>query len=82
MAGSSVPDVTSKIGGLFQAPQQPSLMGPDSMSAQPTLAQTSTTALQKQLTQEHAAASTSTLLTGGQGLLDDPKTTSNVLMGA
>lgn len=36
----------------------------------------------KELQNEKRKASTSALLTGGQGLLDDPKTTRAVLLGA
>jgi hypothetical protein len=95
MAGNSTPNpldfnaftqplgsLGKAVGSLFQAPKQPELQGPDALSAQPTQAQASTTTLQRRLTQEHAAASTSALLTGGQGLLDEPTTTSAMLTGA
>lgn len=64
------------------SPQAPNLESPDAKSSTPTLAQTNTTALQKQLASESAARSSSTFLTGGQGLLDQPTTTSRVLLGA
>ena len=67
---------------LINTPQPPQLQSPNANSNTPTQAQTNTTALQTQLSDEHNQASTSTLLTGGQGLLDQPTTTSKVLLGS
>ena len=63
-------------------PKTPDLQSPDALSSTPSQAQTNTTALQSELANESAVASTSTYLTGGAGLLDQPTTTSRVLMGS
>jgi hypothetical protein len=64
-------------------PSSPQPQSPSSANTPtPTLASTNTTALQSQLSNEQNAASTSTILTGGQGLLDQPTTTSKVLLGS
>ena len=62
---------------------QPILLSPDANSSTPTQSQTNTTALQNQLSAEKNAIATSAYLTPGygQGLLDEPHTTSQVLMG-
>lgn len=55
---------------------------PDAPPAPPTLGQTNIFALQGQLSHEQRQASASTILTGGQGLLDEPTTASRVLLGS
>lgn len=70
------------VGQLFNPPKAPTLSAPNALSAQPTQAQASQVAIQKNLSAEQTQASTSSLLNGGQGLLDEPKTTSRTLMGA
>lgn len=79
---NSVGWVGNQIGSLFTPPAQPSLQAPTAKSATPTLPDANTTALQNQLAKEKTAASTSAVLTSGQGLLDEPTTTSRVLMGS
>lgn len=59
----------------------PELKPPDALSSTPTLEQANTTRLQKQLASESAAAAYGTTLTSGAGLLDQPTTTSRVLLG-
>lgn len=74
-----------KEGGNFidnlAAPNQPNLLAPNALSSTPTNADASSVASRRILDQERAAASTSTILTGGQGLLEQPTTTSRTLMG-
>lgn len=73
----------NKIGGLFDSGStQMHLNSPTALSATPTLAGASTTALQNQLAQASNARATSTYLTGGAGLLEEPTTTSRVLLGS
>ena len=81
-AVSAVGDLFHNVGQLFSAPEQPKLQAPSALSATPTQAQASTTAAQDTLTQEKQAASTSTVLTGGAGVLDQPTTTSRTLLGS
>lgn len=66
---------------LMNIPSAPDLKNPNAKSSTPTMAQTNTTALQTQLSKEQNASRTSTTLTGGTGLLDQPSTTSSVLLG-
>ncbi len=77
-----VPFVGSGLVNDFTPPSSPNLQGPNTLSSTPTQAQTNTTALQTQLSKEQTASSTSSILTGGQGLLDQPSTTSRVLLGS
>lgn len=63
-------------------PSTPNLQSPDAQSSTPTLGNANTTALQNQLSTEKFQNSTSTILNGGEGLLDQPTTTSRVLMGS
>lgn len=65
----------------LKPPDAPGLQSPNSLSSTPSIQQANTTALQNQLAKEKMAASTSSMLNGGQGLLDEPTTTSRVLMG-
>ncbi len=69
------------LGGLA-APGGAAIKAPNANSSVPTAADANTTALQNQLSRERNEASTSSILTGGQGLLDEPSTTSRVLMGS
>lgn len=62
-------------------PGTPELIPPDALSETPTAGQASTSAFQNQLMAQKHAYLTSTYLTGGQGLLDPPNTTSQVLLG-
>jgi hypothetical protein len=71
----------SNIGNLFSAPKAPSLQAPNELSKTPTQAEANTTTVNQELKNEQAASSTSTVLTGGSGLLDQPTTTSRVLIG-
>lgn len=66
---------------LFGGPSKPQQAPPNALSSAPTQADASRAAQQKQLDQEHNSAYTSTVLTGGQGLTDQPTTTSSVLIG-
>lgn len=63
------------LGGLFG--KRPNLKNPT--TGEPTLEQANTTMIQNQLAKEKMA--TSSVLTGGQGLLDEPTTTSALLVG-
>lgn len=70
----------SDIGNFItgkQPPQSPLAAGPT-----PTLADANTTALQKSLASESAAAAYGTTLTSGAGLLNSPTTTSRILLGS
>lgn len=58
----------------------PDLATPTTKTPDPAAA--STTALQNQLAREANGRATATFLTGGQGLLDQPTTTSTVLLGS
>ena len=51
-------------------------------TTQPTLADTNTLAVQQTLGSERQAASASSILTGGAGLLDMPTTSSRTLLGS
>lgn len=78
--GISLPDINIPTLGELLGQKKPApLESPDAISSTPTQAETNTTALQKQLAQESMFASTSTILTGGQGVLDTPTTTSAFL---
>ena len=70
------------FGNLFGVPQQPNLIAPNAFSQTPTIQQANTTQLQNQLAQEQNDQKTSTILTGGGGLMDKPQTTSSVLLGS
>lgn len=48
----------------------------------PTLQDANTVAITQELSDEKSAARASTILTGGQGLLDSPKTASQILLGS
>lgn len=95
--GSVVPGVGTLIGGvvggvvggLYGAYEQTqnsqggdSLQSPDSLSSTPSRAAVNTTTLQSQLNKESAARAYGTTLTSGAGLLDQPTTTSQVLLGS
>ncbi len=73
--------IKSGVNSLLNPPSA-SLQSPSSISSTPSLAQASTSSLQAQLANESVAAKTATLLTGGAGLLDEPTTTSRVLLGS
>jgi len=66
---------------MLHPPKPPTLLAPNALSSTPTQADASKPAAEQNLEQEKAAASTSTILTGGQGLLDSPSTTSRALLG-
>lgn len=73
------------IGSVLSAlapPDAPKLQGPNAKSSTPTTAQASTTALQNQIAQEKNARASMTNTTTGAGLMDEPTTTSRVLLGA
>ena len=78
----AVGNFVHSVGQLFKPPSAPELKSPDALSSTPTQAQASATASAAQLSQEQAANSTSTVLNGGQGLLNDPTTTSSLLSGS
>lgn len=80
-AVSAIGSAFHAIGGLFSPPKAPDLQAPTALSSTPTEAQASQTAATKNLKDEQTAASTSTTLNGGQGLLDEPNTTSRTLFG-
>jgi hypothetical protein len=80
--GNIFHDVGNAVSSLFHTPKAPTLAAPNALSATPTQAQASTTAAQQNLASETTAASTATVLTGGQGLLDEPTTTSKTLLGS
>lgn len=72
------------IGGLKNTvePGAPNLESPNANSSTPTLAQTNTTALQTQLASESAAAAYGSGFGNvGAALLDQPTTTSRILLG-
>lgn len=73
--------IQAGVNSLGNVPNQPNTQAPNALSSVPTTADANTTALQNQLSKEKMESSTSTILTGGQGLLDQPSTTSSVLMG-
>jgi hypothetical protein len=81
-AVAGVGNFVHNIGQLFSPPKAPELQAPTALSKQPTQAEAATAAINKTLDQEKVAASTSTVLTGGQGLLDQPTTTSRTLLGS
>jgi len=76
VAGSKSSDVLAK----FAKPDSPALEAPNSKSEIPTQDAASKTAAQKTLERERQIASTSTVLTGGAGLLEQPTTTSRTLL--
>lgn len=61
---------------------RPNLLSPDALSSTPTLAETNTKSIQTQLVAESNAARYGTQLTTGAGLLDQPTTTSRILLGS
>lgn len=76
---NSVQNPIQAVGNFFSPPKAPQLHDPNSLSHQPTIQQANTTAIQNQLAKEKMA--TSTTLMGGQGLMDEPTTTSQTLKG-
>ena len=80
-AVSAVGNLFHNVGQLFKSPDQPNLQAPSALSQTPTQAQASSVATKQTLDQEKQAASTSTVLTGGAGVLDQPTTTSRTLLG-
>lgn len=78
----AIGDTGSSIGEQLQQPDSPTLEAPDSKSKTPDRKQASTSIFQNQLMSEKHAFLTSTYLTGGAGLLEEPTTTSRVLLGA
>lgn len=80
-AMSTVGDFFNQMGQMWNKPESPKLATPSALSASPTQADASASASKQTLDQEKVAASTSTTLNGGQGLLDEPTTTSSSLMG-
>lgn len=81
---SSFGDFFHGVGQVISGdtPQQPKLQAPNAMSQTPTQAQASATASAQTLTQEKQAASTSSVISGGAGVLDQPTTTSRTLLGS
>ncbi len=79
---SSLAVVGGAIGKLLSPPKTPTLQSPNALSTTPSQADASAAASKQALTDEGNAASTSTILNGGQGLLDEPMTTSRTLRGA
>jgi len=69
-----------KAGELLSPPDHPNLLAPNALSETPTQAQASKVAARRQLDQQRQ--STSTVLNGGAGLLDEPTTTSRTLLGS
>lgn len=69
------------IKNFVAPPKSPTLMAPNALSTQPTQADASKVGIQKTLDKEKQQASTSTILSGGAGLLDTPTTTSRTLLG-
>lgn len=64
------------------APTPPTLQNPNALSKQPTsTADGAGAGINETLRREKAAASTSSILTGGQGLLDSPTTSRALLTG-
>ena len=67
---------------LFTNPSAPTLQTPaNAATPTPNQATASTTAIQNQLSREKQIASTSSILTSGEGLEDEPTTTSSILVG-
>lgn len=77
-----LPNTGQILGDLVNPPKNPTLQSPDTLSGVPTQAQASTTALQNQLTAEQNSKASYTTTTSGAGLLDEPSTTSRILLGA
>lgn len=77
---TGVGQVMKAVGLNINPPKAPDLQAPNANSSTPTVQQANTTAIQNQLSKEHMA-STGSILTGGQGLLDEPTTTGRVLVG-
>lgn len=83
--GAGVGAIVGGIGGAVAAnntPAPPALIAPTALSQTPTIQKTNTSVIQNQLARNQNAQSTSSILTGGQGLLDTPTTTSRVLIGS
>lgn len=78
LAGSKAGDAISNLG----KPTPPTLLAPNALSATPTQADAAAAAGKATLDRERQAASTSTILSGGAGLLDQPTTTSRTLLGS
>jgi len=64
------------------APDLPTLQAPNALSPTATREEASKVAIRRRLEAEQRQASTSTMLTGGAGLLDQPTTTSRTLLGS
>lgn len=80
--GTFVGDIIGAVTAPFHSPPKPpTLAPPNALSQTPTQADASKDASKKNLETEQQAASTSTVLTSGQGLLDTPSTTSRTLTG-
>jgi len=79
---SAVGDFFHNVGQLFSTPEQPKLQAPSALSQTPTQAQASATASAQTLDQEKQAASTSSVISGGAGVLEQPTTTSRTLLGS
>ena len=96
IGGISLPNLNDTVSTIFTgnpyasavsaaqhaATATPNLKSPDSLSSTPTLAETNTTSIQTQLVAESNAARYGTQLTTGAGLLDQPSTTSRILLGS
>lgn len=74
--------IANLFGDIVNPPKAPTLAAPNALSATPTQADAAAPALKGTLDREKQAASTATVLTGGQGLLDTPSTTSRTLLGS
>lgn len=82
LVGGAVGQFGDKLLDLFKAPKTPELKGPNALSSTPTQADASRVAIRKTLDEERAQFTTSSVLTSGAGLLDQPTTTSRTLLGA
>lgn len=82
-AGAAIGGVFQDIGNIFAPPKAPAVQAPNNAVAPPpNPADASTQAISRQLANEKQMAASSPLLTGGQGLLDEPKTLSPTLLGS
>lgn len=79
--GGFVGPGVKKVKDYVAPPKSPTLMNPNALSQQPTQADGAKVGIEKTLAKEKQQASTSTILSGGQGLLDTPTTTSRTLLG-
>ncbi len=81
-AGSQVGQFANDLGHMFGLVKNHNMPDPAAPPPPPTLGQATLFGLGQQLSHEQRMAAASTTLTGGAGLLDEPTTASQVLLGS